>query len=199
FLLLLAAGVAREKGILDERKAKDFDARLKSVPSVVHTVLSGVAPKVKELAAKYKNAGNIYLIGRGVGYPIVLEGALKLKEITYIHSEALPAGELKHGTLALIEKGTPLIAVVPPGESRARMISNIEEVKARGARIVAIANEGDDAEKHADEFISVPPVEELFSPLPYIAPLQLLAYHITVERGQDPDRPRSLAKSVTVE
>ncbi|MEW6222120.1 MAG: glutamine--fructose-6-phosphate transaminase (isomerizing) [Candidatus Hadarchaeota archaeon] len=199
FLLLLAAHVAKARGLFDERKAKDFNARLLSVPSVVHSVLSGAATKVKELATKYKNAGSIYLIGRGIGYPIVLEGALKLKEITYIHSEALPAGELKHGTLALIEKGTPLIAVVPPGESRARMIANIEEVKARGAKIVAIANEGDDVEKHADEFIAVSPVEELFSPLPYIAPLQLLAYHITVERGQDPDRPRSLAKSVTVE
>ena len=154
---------------------------------------------MKRLSKSLKNSEHIYLIGRGIGYPTVLEGALKLKEITYIHSEALPAGELKHGTLALIEPGTPVIAVVPPGESRRRMIGNIEEVRARGAHVFAIADAEAGVEGHVDELFTAPPTEELFSPLLYIVPLQLLAYYITVARGQDPDRPRSLAKSVTVE
>jgi glucosamine--fructose-6-phosphate aminotransferase (isomerizing) len=199
FLLLLAIQVAKGKGLLSERKAKELINELYSIPILVQEVLKRVDRKMKKLAEKLKDVEHIYLIGRGVGYPIVLEGALKLKEITYLHSEALPAGELKHGTLALIEKGTPVLAVVPPGESRGRMIGNIEEVKARGATIVAIAGEGDDVRGHADEFVPIPPVEELLSPLPYIVPLQLLAYWITIARGQDPDRPRSLAKSVTVE
>jgi glucosamine--fructose-6-phosphate aminotransferase (isomerizing) len=199
FLLLLAVEVAKKKKLLSEKKAGEFVAELHLVPALLQKVLKKVDQKTKRLAEKLKDAEHIYLISRGIGYPIVLEGALKLKEITYVHSEALPAGELKHGTLALIEKGTPVLAIVPPGESRWRMIGNIEEVKARGASIVAIAGEGDDVRAHADEFISIPPVKELFSPLPYIIPLQLLAYRITVARGQDPDRPRSLAKSVTVE
>jgi glucosamine--fructose-6-phosphate aminotransferase (isomerizing) len=199
FLLLLAIQIAKEKGLLSERKAEEFVDELHSIPVLVREVLKKVDQKMKRLAEKLKSVEHIYLIGRGIGYPIVLEGALKLKEITYLHSEALPAGELKHGTLALIEEGTPVLAVVSPGESRWRMIGNIEEVKARGAVIMAIAGEGDDVRAHADEFISIPPVKELLSPLPYIIPLQLLAYRITVARGQDPDRPRSLAKSVTVE
>ncbi len=195
FLLLLASKIAELKGL----NSKEFEKDLNAAPKIIRSVLSEVEPKVKSLAKKYKNSRHIYLIGRGLGYPIVLEGALKLKEITYVHSEALPAGELKHGTLALIEKGTPVIAVVPLGESRARMVSNIEEVKARGATVIAIASKDDEVKKHAEEFVSLPKIEELLSPLGYIVPMQLLAYHITVERGQDPDRPRSLAKSVTVE
>jgi glucosamine--fructose-6-phosphate aminotransferase (isomerizing) len=198
YLLLLAIHLAREGG-LSKSSSDKLIARLKAVPDMTRNLLSGVEPKVRKLAKRYRNAEHIYLIGRGIGYPIVLEGALKLKEITYIHSEGMPAGELKHGTLALIEEGTPVIAAVPPGESRARIVGNIEEVRARGAAVLAIAEGGDDLKEHVEEFIPVPPTEELFSPLLYIIPLQLLAYHIAVERGYDPDRPRSLAKSVTVE
>ncbi len=197
YLLLLAVHLAREKGLL--KKADELIAKLRRVPDAARAVLASVGPQVKKLAKHYRDTQHIYLIGRGIGYPVVLEGALKLKEITYIHSEAMPAGELKHGTLALIDEGTPVIAAVPPGESRARMVGNIEEVKARGATVIAVAEEGDEVKEHVDEFIPIPPTEELFSPLLYIIPLQLLAYHTTVERGQDPDRPRSLAKSVTVE
>lgn len=199
FLLLLAIQMAKEKGAIGAKKAEELNSKLRSISKVVRKVLSSVEPKVKKLAQQYKGAEHIYLIGRGIGYPIVVEGALKLKEITYVHSEALPAGELKHGTLALIEKGTPVVAAVPPGESRPRMVGNIEEVRARGASVIAIAGEKDDVKGHVGEFIPVPEVEELLSPLIYMIPLQLLAYYITVERGQDPDRPRSLAKSVTVE
>lgn len=198
YLLLLAIHLARERS-LPKSKADELIKRLGGISDVMRAVLTGVEPQVKKLARQYRSAQHIYLIGRGIGYPLVMEGALKLKEITYIHSEAMPAGELKHGTLALIDQGTPVIAVVPPGESRVRMAGNVEEAKARGATVIAVAEEGDDVKGHVDEFIPIPPTEELFSPLLYIIPLQLLAYHITVELGQDPDRPRSLAKSVTVE
>ncbi|MEM2889933.1 MAG: glutamine--fructose-6-phosphate transaminase (isomerizing) [Candidatus Hadarchaeum sp.] len=174
-------------------------AGLKVLPEQMRRVLTETNSQVKQLANRLAKAENIYLIGRGIGYPLVLEGALKIKEITYIHSEGMPAGELKHGTLALIEEETPVIAVVPPGEMRVKMVSNVEEVKARGASVIAIADNGQDLREHVDELISIPHTEEFFSPLLFIIPLQLLAYYITVERGQDPDRPRSLAKSVTVE
>ncbi|MEM4187914.1 MAG: glutamine--fructose-6-phosphate transaminase (isomerizing) [Candidatus Hadarchaeum sp.] len=174
-------------------------AGLKVLPEQMRRVLTETNSQVKQLANRLAKAENIYLIGRGIGYPLVLEGALKIKEITYIHSEGMPAGELKHGTLALIEEETPVIAVVPPGEMRVKMVSNVEEVKARGASVIAIADNGQDLREHVDELISIPRTEEFFSPLLFIIPLQLLAYYITVERGQDPDRPRSLAKSVTVE
>jgi len=198
YLLLLAIHLARERG-LPKSRADELITKLRGISDALRAVLKAVEPKVKKLARQYRNAQHIYLIGRGIGYPLVMEGALKLKEISYIHSEAMPAGELKHGTLALIDEGTPVVAAVPPGESRARMVGNIEEGKARGATVIAVAEEGDDVKEHVDEFIQIPPTEELFSSLLYIIPLQLLAYHITVELGQDPDRPRSLAKSVTVE
>jgi glucosamine--fructose-6-phosphate aminotransferase (isomerizing) len=198
YLLMLAVHLARGRGLLKQGTDK-LIANLAKLPDAARAVIFGAEPQVKKLAKRYRDIQDIYLIGRGIGYPVVLEGALKLKEITYIHSEGMPAGELKHGTLALISEGTPVIAVVPPGERRTRMVSNIEEVKARGATVIAISEESDDVKEHVDEFIPIPPTEELFTPLLYIIPLQLLAYHITVERGQDPDRPRSLAKSVTVE
>jgi glucosamine--fructose-6-phosphate aminotransferase (isomerizing) len=198
YLLLLAVYLASEIGIPKSR-TNDLLNKLHKLPDAARGVLVAVDSQVRRLAKRYRDSEHIYLIGRGIGYPTVLEGALKLKEITYIHSEAMPAGELKHGTLALIDQGTPVIAAVPPGEGRARMASNIEEVRARGATVIAVAEEGDGIKEHVDQFISIPSTEELFSPLLYIIPLQLLAYRITVERGQDPDRPRSLAKSVTVE
>ncbi len=198
YLLLLAIHVAEEAGLPKTRR--DFlITELKSIPEATRKLLAKVEPQVKKLARRHLRTRNIYLIGRGIGYPVALEGALKLKEITYIHSEGMPAGELKHGTLALVEKGTLVVAVVQPGESRGRMVSNIEEIKARGAKVVAIAEDGNGLKGHVDELITVPKTEELFSPLLYMIPLQLLAYYITVGRKQDPDFPRSLAKSVTVE
>lgn len=198
YLLLLAIHLGGEKS-LSKKRHDELVAGLRAMPDAARRVLSGVESRIKRIAKRLLDAKHIYLIGRGIGYPVVLEGALKLKEITYIHSEGMPAGELKHGTLALIEKGTPVIAAVPPGESRAKMVGSIEEIKARGANVTAIADEVDDLREHVDELISLPHAEELFSPLLYIIPLQLLAYHITVGRGQDPDFPRSLAKSVSVE
>jgi len=165
------------------------------LPEMMETVLKQVQLEVKKLASRYQSIEDIYLISRGIGYPIAMEGALKLKEVAYIHAEAMAGGELKHGTLALIEEGTPVIAIVPPGEVRSRMFSNIQEVRARGAKVVGVASE-----KIPDvETFVLPPCDEILFPFLSILPLQLLAYYLAVKRGCDPDRPRHLAKSVTVE
>ena len=154
-----------------------------------------------DIAKKYKDASDFFYIGRGFSYPTALEGALKLKEITYIHAEGYAAGELKHGPLALIDDEIPVLAVVPPGDSHDKTLSNIEEVKARGASIIAIGSSNDQVLKsEAHDFIGFDnEINEIMSPIPYILPLQLLAYHISVERGIDPDKPKNLAKCVTVE
>ncbi|MGQ9788838.1 MAG: glutamine--fructose-6-phosphate transaminase (isomerizing) [Candidatus Hadarchaeaceae archaeon] len=198
YLLRLAIHLAENREGSGSKHHK-LAAGLKELPELMREVLVSVDSQVKKVAGNLLRATNIYLIGRGVGYPLALEGALKIKEISYIHSEGMPAGELKHGTLALIEKGTPVIAVVTPGEMRLKMVSNVEEVKARGAKVIALADNGKDLSEYVDELILIPHSEDLFSPFLFIIPLQLLAYYLTVERGQDPDRPRSLAKSVTVE
>ena len=199
YLLLFAIYLAKKEGRISKAKADELFAKLRTIPDVLRAIITRVEPQIKKLAKRYRDVGHFYLIGRGIGYSIVMEGALKLKEVTYIHSEAMPAGELKHGTLALIEKGTPVIAVVPPGNARVRMLGNIEEIKARGATVIVVAERGDEVKKHVSEFIPMPQNEELFTSLFYILPLQLLSYRIAVERGQDPDKPRHLAKSVTVE
>jgi len=195
FLMRLAVEVAKMKGL---KNVKNILGILEEIPKLAKKTLGSCAALARELARKYHRVEHIYLIGRGIGYPIAMEAALKLKEITYIHSEAMPAGELKHGTLALIEKGTPILAILPSGESRTRMISNIEEIKARGGTIIAIADDDRDIKHHVEEIIQVPSTIELLSPLLHIIPVQLLAYYMCVERGQDPDKPRHLAKSVTV-
>jgi glucosamine--fructose-6-phosphate aminotransferase (isomerizing) len=200
YLLSLAIRLAEKQGRKSKGELDELAAQLHRIPEVIQSTLQMVEPKVKDIARQYKDATNFYFIGRGIGYPIAMEGALKLKEIAYIHSEATPAGELKHGPLALIQPGVPVVAVVVPGASRGRMLGNVEEVRARGGEVIALAVEGDvEVEKHVAELIQIPKTHELFTPLVYILPLQLLAYFISVERGLDPDRPRHLAKSVTVE
>jgi glucosamine--fructose-6-phosphate aminotransferase (isomerizing) len=142
----------------------------------------------------------VLFIGRHTGYPAALEGALKLKELSYIHAEAYPAGELKHGPIALIEDGVPVVAIATRCHVYPKMLSNIQEVKARGASVIAIVTEGDtEAARLADHVLEVPETPELLSPVVVTVPLQLLAYHVAVLRGCDVDQPRNLAKSVTVE
>lgn len=200
YLLQLAIHLSKERRHMSKAEFDKLATQLREIPEIVQKVLKEVEPLVKRVAKRYKDAPNFYFIGRGIGYPIVMEGALKLKEISYIHSEATPAGELKHGPLALIEEGVPVVAAVVPSASYSRMMGNVEETKARGGTIIAIAAEDDqEIGKHASELIRIPKTHELFTPLTYIIPLQLLAYHISVERGFDPDKPRHLAKSVTVE
>ena len=140
-----------------------------------------------------------FYIGRGFNYPTALEGALKLKEITYIHAEGYPAGELKHGPLALIEDGIPVVGILPPGPSHAKTYNNLQEIKARGANMIILAAENDtEIDETTDKILFNPTIDEILAPLIYIIDLQLLSYHISVEKEIDPDKPKNLAKSVTV-
>jgi glucosamine--fructose-6-phosphate aminotransferase (isomerizing) len=174
--------------------------KLKMVPDYMKHALEA-EDHIIEIAKKYKDSFDFFFIGRGFSYPTALEGALKLKEITYIHGEGYAAGELKHGPLALIDDDVPVLAVVPPGESHDKTVSNIEEVKARGASVIALGSfEDDDLRSEAHDIIGFEEeITEILSPLPYVVPLQLLSYYISVERGIDPDKPKNLAKCVTVE
>lgn len=156
--------------------------------------------QIKELSSKISKKKSVLYIGRGLGFPIALEGALKLKEISYIHAEGISAGELKHGTIALIEKGTPVIVLATKGLEYDKIMSNIQEVRTRGAFVISIATEGDEKIMDvSDEVIYVPKVDDIFDPIVSVIPLQLIAYHTAKELGRDIDKPRNLAKSVTVE
>jgi len=157
--------------------------------------------QIKEIALKYKDAPDFFFIGRGFSYPTALEGALKLKEITYIHAEGYAAGELKHGPLALIDDGIPVVAVAPPGKSHDKTLSNVEEVKARGAHVIGLGSSKDeDLKSEVRDMIEFEDeIDEIFSAIPYVIPLQLLSYYISVLKDIDPDKPKNLAKCVTVE
>jgi glucosamine--fructose-6-phosphate aminotransferase (isomerizing) len=172
---------------------------LKSLPGVTERALL-LEDQVKELAERYHQARDVLFIGRHTGYPVALEGALKLKEISYIHAEGYPAGELKHGPIALVEEGVPVVAIATRCHVYPKTLSNIQEVKARGATVIAVATEGDtQIASLADHVLFVPDTHELLSPVVSSIPLQLFAYHIAKLRGCDVDHPRNLAKSVTVE
>lgn len=190
-IYLFAALIANDEKLLED---------IHKVPEFIDELLKD-ADIIKQMSKKYKFAKDFFFIGRGYSYPIALEGALKLKEITYIHGEGYAAGELKHGPLALIDEGIPVVVVLPPGENHRKTMSNLEEVKSRGADILAIGYKGDEAlELKADDlFIINDEVNEIIAPLVYIVPLQLLAYYVAVEKGLDPDKPKNLAKCVTVE
>jgi glucosamine--fructose-6-phosphate aminotransferase (isomerizing) len=168
------------------------------------------AQHVEDISRGLFKASDFLFLGRGVQYPIALEGALKLKEISYIHAEGYPAGEMKHGPIALIDESLPVVALIPRGRGYDKILSNVQEVKARGGRVVAIVNRGDDHVRKTlgpdDQVIEVPGVEvdvlgvsEIFSPFVTVIPLQLLAYYVGLRAGRDVDQPRNLAKSVTVE
>ena len=160
--------------------------------------------RLDQLARSVAQAHDFLYLGRGINYPIALEGALKMKEISYIHAEGYPAGEMKHGPIALIDETMPVVALCPRGRTYDKMLSNIQEVKARGGRVIAVVAEGDQQVREtldpgSDLIFDVPPVDEVWSPLLMVIPLQLLAYHTAVRAGRDVDQPRNLAKSVTVE
>ncbi|HLC69590.1 MAG TPA: glutamine--fructose-6-phosphate transaminase (isomerizing) [Patescibacteria group bacterium] len=173
---------------------------LLEIPGKMRQVLQDNKEAIKNIALELKEYHNCYYLGRGINYPVALEGSLKLKEISYIHSEAYPGGEMKHGPIALLSKDFPVIAIMTKNQLYDKMRSNVEEVKARGAKIILIVTEGDqEAVKLADQVIYVPPTMEILEPLLNTLPLQLLAYHVALDLGRDVDRPRNLAKSVTVE
>ena len=173
---------------------------LSTIPHKIEHLLKSQEKKIQQLANRYHNAQDFLFLGRGVHYPIALEGALKLKEISYIHAEGYPAGEMKHGPIALIDENMPIVAIATRTSVYDKVVSNLQEVKARDGKLIAICDEGDDAmQKLADEFIEIPPTIEPLQPILAVIPTQLLAYYIALRRGCDVDQPRNLAKSVTVE
>jgi glucosamine--fructose-6-phosphate aminotransferase (isomerizing) len=196
---LLALVLGRERGTLDQASAALLADGLRSLPRYLEEVLQR-GSQVEELAGLLKDSEDIYFIGRGLDHAVAMEGSLKMKEISYIHSEAMPAGELKHGTLALVTSGTPVITVITQGALYDKTISALQEVKARRAFTVAVAYDDDtEIENHADTVLRIPRVPDLLSPVLAAVPLQLLAYRVAAARGHDIDQPRNLAKSVTVE
>jgi glucosamine--fructose-6-phosphate aminotransferase (isomerizing) len=196
---LLALYLAQTKGMMFPIDVAGWVVALQSLPGQVERALA-LDDQVKELAERYQGARDVLFIGRHTGYPAALEGALKLKEISYIHAEGYPAAELKHGPIALIEPGVPVVAIATECHVYPKVLSNIQEVKARGAEVIAVATEGDqEIASLADHVLYVPRTHELLSPVVVTVPLQLFAYHIAKLRGCDVDQPRNLAKSVTVE
>jgi glucosamine--fructose-6-phosphate aminotransferase (isomerizing) len=200
---LVGLHLAQVRGVMYADEVAAIVDQLRDTPSKVERVLEQMEP-VRELSRELANARSVLFIGRHVGFPVALEGALKLKELAYMHAEGFAAGELKHGPIALIEEGTPVVCVVPSprgrGVLRDKVISNMQEVRARGARTVVIAEEGDEAvARYADDLIVVPATPTLLAPLVTTVPLQVLACEIAAARGHDVDQPRNLAKSVTVE
>ena len=197
-LSLLTLKLARLMGMSDEDGMEIADA-FQRLPEDVESVLKQ-AEQIAEISKLYAGASNFLYLGRGVNFPVALEGALKLKEISYIHAEGYPAAEMKHGPIALIDKSMPIVAIAPQDKTYDKIISNIEEVKARDGRVIALATEGDTRIKDiADHVIYVPPALSFTAPILNVVPLQLLSYYIAVERGCNVDQPRNLAKSVTVE
>ena len=198
-LQLLALYLAEIRGSLALETAKEHIAQLLHLPVQIEQIL-GMDPLIEEVAKEYYRASDFLFLGRGVNYPIALEGALKLKEISYIHAEGYPAGEMKHGPIALIDKSLPVVALAFGDRVFEKMMANIEEVKAREGRIIAVTQEGNgDLNKIASHVIAIPRTADLLTPILAVIPLQLLAYHIALRRGCDVDQPRNLAKSVTVE
>ncbi len=197
-LLLLGLYLGRQRGLPAEQ-GRRLVAQLVRLPELVERALA-VEPQVRTLAQRYADAQNALYLGRGANFPVALEGALKLKEISYIHAEGYPAAEMKHGPIALIDENMPVVCLAPKDSVYPKVVSNMQEVKARGGRIIAITSEGNgDLSSLADHQIAVPASPPLLAPVLTVIPLQLLAYHIAVLRGCDVDRPRNLAKSVTVE
>ncbi|MEC7263316.1 MAG: glutamine--fructose-6-phosphate transaminase (isomerizing) [Bacteroidota bacterium] len=198
-LTLIALKLAHEKGTLSQSKYHEFLAELEGIPNKVEkTLLSN--PVVEEISNIYKDSTNCLYLGRGYNFPVALEGALKLKEISYIHAEGYPAAEMKHGPIALIDEQMPVIVIATKKGHYEKVVSNIQEIKSRKGKIIAIVTEGDQSVKElADHVIEVPETSESLSPLLTTIPLQLLSYHIAVMRGCNVDQPRNLAKSVTVE
>jgi glucosamine--fructose-6-phosphate aminotransferase (isomerizing) len=199
-LLVLAASMGRIRGTLPEAEELAVGAALRALPAQAARVIAAAATTTPDLARRYVNSRGFMFVGRGPGYPVALEGALKLKEVSYVHAEGYAAGELKHGPISLLDAECPLVAVATASSVYDKIISNVMEGRARDARVLAVATEGDRAiEAYADDVLWVPDTHEMVSPVLAIIPLQLFAYHVARARGTDVDQPRNLAKSVTVE
>ncbi len=202
-LHLLAMYLGQVRGTLDEARRRALIAELLALPHLLDEVLQ-TSRQVEEIAGRFYNRSDFLFLGRGINYPIALEGALKLKEISYIHAEGYPAGEMKHGPIALIDEQMPVVAIATADHVYEKMLGNIQEAKARGGSVIAIASLGDTTldsvlDRNTDSIISLPAMPSELAPIAIVIPLQLIAYHIAVRRGCDVDQPRNLAKSVTVE
>jgi len=195
---LLAMFIGRRRFMSADQVAQ-LIGELEALPDKIEEVLS-LSEAIRDMTAKYVDRENWLFLGRGYNYPVALEGALKLKEISYIHAEGMSAAEMKHGPIALIDDGMPAVFVATRNSQYDKVIGNIEEVRSRGGHVIAVATQGDDEiRKHCEEIIYVPDVPDALQPMLTVVPLQLLAYHAAVLRGKDVDKPRNLAKSVTVE
>ena len=198
-LTLLALKLAKERGEIAESDYHEYLAALEAIPGQVERTLE-TNGQAEEIAKAYKDSSNCLYLGRGYNFPVALEGALKLKEISYIHAEGYPAAEMKHGPIALIDAQMPVVVIATRRGHYEKVVSNIQEIKSRNGKIIAIVHEGDRAVRElADHVIEVPETLEPLSPLVTTIPLQLLSYHIALLRGCNVDQPRNLAKSVTVE
>ena len=199
-LTLLALGIAEIRGQITKARLREMFTELEQIPGKVQKVLDSCADKVLEISEKYMNVQNFLYLGRGYNFPVALEGALKLKEISYIHAEGYPAAEMKHGPIALIDENMPVVVIAPKRGYYEKVFSNIQEIKARKGQVIAVITEGDEKIKSiADHTIEIPDTEDALVPLLATIPLQLLSYHIAVMRNCNVDQPRNLAKSVTVE
>jgi glucosamine--fructose-6-phosphate aminotransferase (isomerizing) len=198
-LTMMALIIGHKKKTISTEQFNEMVDELRNVPNIIEEILQR-NDDIRKIAEHYKDATNSIYLGRGYLFPIALEGALKLKEISYIHAEGYPAAEMKHGPIALIDENMPVVFIAIKDKSHDKIVSNIQEVKARKGRIIAVINEGDDIIKNlADHVIEIPQTMGFLSPLTTVIPLQLLSYHVATMRGCNVDQPRNLAKSVTVE
>lgn len=198
-LSMLALALAKELGTISNEDYLNIVKEMHAIPDKMRKVLQ-LNQRIADLSRTFTYAHDFLFLGRGYSYPVALEGALKLKEISYIHAEGYPAAEMKHGPIALIDSDMPVVVIATHNAMYEKVLSNIQEVKARKGKVIAIVNEGDDTiSRIADEVIEMPATIECLEPLIATIPLQLLAYHIAVCKGKDVDQPRNLAKSVTVE
>ncbi|HET9436328.1 MAG TPA: glutamine--fructose-6-phosphate transaminase (isomerizing) [Candidatus Limnocylindrales bacterium] len=199
-LVILAGAIAKARGRLGDEQELELGAALHALPAAAAKALEANAPNAADLARRYVNSRGFMFVGRGYSYPTALEGALKLKEVSYVHAEGYAAGEMKHGPISLLDAECPLVAVATRSSVYEKLVSNVMEGRARDARVIAVATEGDtQIERMADDVCWVPDTHEALSPVLAIIPLQLFAYHVAIARGTDVDQPRNLAKSVTVE
>ncbi|HTR28659.1 MAG TPA: glutamine--fructose-6-phosphate transaminase (isomerizing) [Puia sp.] len=198
-LTMIALKVAREKGTIDETRYLQLLNELHAVPEKIRELLT-LSPNIRRIAAKYKDSKDALYLGRGYNFPIALEGALKLKEISYIHAEGYPAAEMKHGPIALVDDQLPVVFVATRDSYHEKIVSNIQEIKARKGKVLAVISQGDDLiGKMADDVMMTPEADEIIAPMLSVIPMQLLAYYMGVAKGYNVDKPRNLAKSVTVE
>ena len=198
-LTMFALALGKEKGMVPEADYQEIVKELSEIPAKMKEVLK-LNERIADLSRTFTYARNFLYLGRGFSYPVALEGALKLKEISYIHAEGYPAAEMKHGPIALIDSDMPVVVVATHNNMYEKVLSNIQEIKARKGRVIALVSKGDDTiAKIADEVIELPDTLECLEPLIATIPLQLMAYHVAVCKGKNVDQPRNLAKSVTVE